>query len=188
MSMSRKGVAETFQEINNLPDKNMRIEALRDAVKKQPALLNIIVGAYDAGVVWDLPPGKVPYRVLDIVDQENMLWSEIRRLYLFVVGGHATLTALRKETLFIQLLESIMPEDAKLLCAIKDKKLPYPNITIDVVRKAFPDLLPKENPKLQAAKAREKAPRSAVPVAPTYEELKPTDDALVDGEDPLAIR
>ena len=48
----------------------------------------------------------------------------------------------KREQLFIELLENVTPADAKLLCAIKDKKLPWKGIDESMVREAFPGLLP----------------------------------------------
>jgi hypothetical protein len=59
---------------------------------------------------------------------------------LFVEGGNPNLTNLRRETLFIQLLESVDPNDAKLLLAMKDKKSAFSGINKTIVRQAFPDL------------------------------------------------
>ena len=42
--------------------------------------------------------------------------------------------------MFIQTLESIDPEDAELLCSIKDKKIPYKGITSKLVTEAYPGL------------------------------------------------
>jgi hypothetical protein len=42
--------------------------------------------------------------------------------------------------MFIDVLQSITPQDAELLVAIKDKKLPYPGLTAETVLKAFPGL------------------------------------------------
>ena len=49
------------------------------------------------------------------------------------------MTPLKRETLFIGLLESIDPEDAKVLLAAKDKKLK--GITAAIVNEAFPGLI-----------------------------------------------
>jgi hypothetical protein len=70
-----------------------------------------------------------------------MLYTEIRRLYLFVEGGNPNLSKLRREMLYIQLLESVDPNDAKLLNYVKDKKLPFRGITAKIVNQAFPNLL-----------------------------------------------
>lgn len=61
--------------------------------------------------------------------------NEIKRLYVFCDGN---LTKNRRELIFIQMLESVHPEEAKILIAIKDQQLPklYPNITRKVLEEA----------------------------------------------------
>jgi hypothetical protein len=73
------------------------------------------------------------------------LINDCRKLIYFVEGGSPNLKAIRRETMFVEMLESVAPADAVLLCALKEKKLPYKGITVDLVREAFPDLLPQEN-------------------------------------------
>jgi hypothetical protein len=43
--------------------------------------------------------------------------------------------------MFISLLENVDPKDAKLLCAIKEKKLPFKGITIQHVTEGLPGLI-----------------------------------------------
>ena len=38
-------------------------------------------------------------------------------------GGNDALKSLRRETMFIQILEGLHPLDAEILCLVKDKKL-----------------------------------------------------------------
>jgi hypothetical protein len=102
----------------------------------------ILRGAYDPTVKWLLPEGNPPYKVNDIVDQQHRLFTESRKLYLFVEGGNPSLKQMRREQLYIELLEAVDPEDAKLLLSIKDKKLPYPGVTLNIVNLAFPGLIP----------------------------------------------
>ena len=47
---------------------------------------------------------------------------------------------MRRETLYIQLLESIHPKDAILLNSIKDKKIPFKGLNKKIVQQAFPDI------------------------------------------------
>ena len=50
---------------------------------------------------------------------------------------------MKRETMFVQLLENCAPKDAELLCLIKDKK-PIKGITIQHVTEALPGLIPNE--------------------------------------------
>ena len=118
-----------------------------------PALYTILKYAYDPNIVWDLPEGEPPYKPCPFPAQEMRLFAEIRRLYLFIKGGNPNLTKLRRETLFIELLESVHPSDAKVLVAIKDKKLPYKGITAKLVKEAFPGLIEEVPANVENAKS-----------------------------------
>jgi hypothetical protein len=65
-------------------------------------------------------------------------------MYLFLEGGNDNLTPLRREQLFISFIESIDKEDAKLMLAAKDKKIPYKGINVKLVNTAFPGLISQE--------------------------------------------
>lgn len=118
-----------------------------------PALYTILKYTYDPNIVWDLPEGAPPYKPCPFPAQEMRLHSEIRRLYLFIKGGNPNLTKLRRESLFIELLESIHPSDAELLVHVKDKKLPYKGLTAKVIKEAFPGLI-EELPKNEEVKSK----------------------------------
>ena len=64
------------------------------------------------------------------------------RCYLFVEGGNDGLTTLRREQLFVQLLEELHPKEAEVLIQVKDKKLKYRGLTYKLVKETFPDLIP----------------------------------------------
>lgn len=105
-------------------------------------LRTILQWALDPRVEWTLPLGTPPYKPTQAVDQHGRLYQEMRMLQYFVKnGGQPELPALRRETLFVQLLESIDPDDAKLLCSVKDKKIPYKGITPKLINTAFPGLI-----------------------------------------------
>jgi len=54
---------------------------------------------------------------------------------------NSKLPQLKKEVLFVGVLESLDPQDAKLLLAVKDKKMPYKGITKKLVAETFPNLI-----------------------------------------------
>jgi len=66
---------------------------------------------------------------------------EIKNLYHFVKGGNDKLSSMRRETMFIQMLEGLHPDEAEIICLVKDKALEEKyNITYDMVKKAYPDI------------------------------------------------
>lgn len=103
------------------------------------ALTKLLKYAFDPEIKFLLPEGDPPYKPSSF-DQPGNLYNEIKRLYLFVEGGQANLTNLRRETMFIETLEFVDAEDAKLLIAVKDKKLPYKGLTEEVIKEAIPEV------------------------------------------------
>jgi hypothetical protein len=137
--MMKLSVAEILKRASEMKDENARVQWLRN--NNSVALESVLRGAFDPRIKWLLPEGNPPYKPNDLVDQQNKLYAEARKLYLFIEGGNPNLKQIRRESLFIELLEAVDPEDAKLLLAIKDKHLPYPGVTPEVVSKAFPGIL-----------------------------------------------
>lgn len=137
--MVRKRLSWIMTFVNDLPTKEEKIACLR----ANPALKPILRYSLDPAVKWLLPSGKVPYEPADLTKEGNLdavLYTEARKLYLFVEGGNSNLKQPRREYLFIQFMQSLHPDDAKLMISVKDKKLPYKTITKELVLEAFPDL------------------------------------------------
>lgn len=135
----RLAVYEILEKASKLKTKTDKIRYLQE--NHNPVVLSVLKHAYDPTIEFELPPGSPPYSPSEFLDEHGMLYTEARKFYLFVKGGHPTLTNLRRESLFITLLESVHPEDAKLLVAMKDKKLPYKGITKQLVKETFPGLI-----------------------------------------------
>jgi Family of unknown function (DUF6433) len=134
------GMAEFLEKVSKLKKKEEKIEALRHNDSYQ--LRSVLQGAFDPRVKFLLPPGDPPYKVNDLNDQEGVLLREIRKLAYFVEGPYPGLKQVKREQMFIELLENVAPADAKLLLAMKEKKLPFKGLTEEMVKEAFPGLLP----------------------------------------------
>jgi hypothetical protein len=138
----RKTFYEMFEEVEKASTKKDKIAALHK--NSGPHLKQILGYTYNPNVKWLLPEGDPPYKPLpNGADQEAGLVGQLRKLYLFVEGNDPTqknLKQVRREQLFIDLLESIDPRDAKLLLGMKQGKLPFKSITRKLVAEAFPNL------------------------------------------------
>lgn len=134
-----KSLSQELQEISDLKSNKEKIQALVTH-RRADVFKTIFSYAYDPNIKWLLPGGNPPYKPCDLVDLEGRLLHELRRLYLFVEGGNPNLTKARRETLFIQILESVHPDDAKLLLAMKDRKLPYKGLNKKLINQAFSDI------------------------------------------------
>ena len=130
---------------------------------------SILIWNFDDSVISMLPEGEVPYG--DLKDQnvysgtlsDNLsreasggeaatvqdlhgrgrtsLRKEYENLYHYVRGGNDSLSSIRREMMFINLLQGLHPKEAELICLVKDKKLTTKyNISFSVVQEAYPDI------------------------------------------------
>ena len=135
------------------------------------SLKTILIWNFDETVISLLPQGEVPYasageqtsysgtlssKIDDAVSKmqelnSNSLGSmdqgkssirkEFHMFYNFVKGGNDGLSSLRRETMFINILQGLHPLEAELLCLVKDKKLTDKyRISFEVVKEAYPDI------------------------------------------------
>ena len=124
--------------ISLLPPGEVPYSSLKDEQVSNGTLstkINQLVGTMDyfdtvsLGNAADLKQGKTTIR------------KEWRRFYNFIKGGNDQLKSLRRETMFIQILEGLHPLDAEILCLVKDKNLESRySISKEVVSEAYPDI------------------------------------------------
>ena len=129
---------EIFTKVNNAKDKPLKIEVLRK--NDSQSLRMLLKAAFDPKIKWDIPEGSPPFMANDApagTDHTSLL-DESKKLHLFIRGG-SNIPKIKKETLFIQMLEALHKDDAQALLDIKDKKLnnTYKGLTENVVKEAF---------------------------------------------------
>lgn len=126
----RKYITEILDEVNEDPSK-------LELHKTNAALKLLFEYAFLPEKKFDLPEGAPPFKpdAAPIGMSPANFTQEMRRLYVFTPARQ--LSKVRKEQLFIQLLENVHPSEAKLLIAVKDQKLNslYKNINAEVVAK-----------------------------------------------------
>ena len=137
-----------------------------------PSLRAIFIWNFDESVTSSLPVGIVPYssvgeqgsfsgtlseKIDDAVGKMSEIgsnslgsqdqgFSSIRKEYLkfynFIKGGNDSLSSLRRETMFINVLQGLHPLEAEILCLVKDKKLETKyKITKELVSQAYPEIV-----------------------------------------------
>lgn len=124
---------------NNMKEPEKVIEALRLIPIARNQLKFILSLVFDPYIKWALPEGTPPYTASPFFE-EGFIYKEMRKFYRFDPVADPKLPDKAREKLFIQMLEYLHPDDAKLLIAIKDKKLPYEYITAEVVKAVFPEI------------------------------------------------
>ena len=135
--MTTKALSTIIEEVEKQKTVEKQAKILQENSSKA---LKMIVGfAMDPTVKWLLPEGEPPHKPLvQSTDTEGRLIGDIRMLNYFVDSEEGRpIKQLRREQLFVQLLESVDPKDAKLLIRVKDKKL---KIKKEAVKIAFPGI------------------------------------------------
>jgi len=134
-------VNEILDYVSSQKSKIAKVEALKEY--RNEALVSILIWNFDETVVSMIPEGDVPFTPNDSPQgtDHTSLRREGKNLYHFVKGGNDTLNGIRRETMFIQMLEGLHPDEANIIILAKDKKLSdVYAVTYDQVKEAYPDI------------------------------------------------
>jgi len=134
-------VSEILDAASKARSKAKKVEILQEY--DSPALRAVLIWNFDETAKSMLPEGDVPYSPNEAPKgtDHNRLTSEYKNLYHFVKGGNDSLAPLRRESMFIQLLERLHAEEAEVICLTKDKRLEEKfSLTKEVVAEAFPEI------------------------------------------------
>ena len=134
----KQGVAELLEEVSKLKTKKDKTTRLVEIRQSHPHVMTMLKYIFKSTILWDLPEGEPPYKPQPKEsDLQNMLFSEFRRLKIFMKGEYPQMKPIKRETLFIEFLESIDPDDAKMILSMKDKKSPYKGLTKKLITDTF---------------------------------------------------
>ena len=140
------GISEILLKASKIRIKKDRLEYIRN--NASDALQWIVHCAYHPNAISMLPKGQPPFN--DCADTETFgnLYHRIGELEMFFKGDkYDRMPDAQRQNLFISLLEAVHPDDARLLCKVKDKTIPYPFMTYGFLKEAFPTWLPDRNEK-----------------------------------------
>ena len=160
---------EVLDAASKQRSKAKKVEVLRRYA--HDSILALFIWNFDETAISVLPEGDVPYgnnrednsmtgtlsdKINDAVDKmgemgSNSLGSqdqgkasirkEYTKFYNFIKGGNNSLSSLRRETMFINILEGLHPLEAEILVLVKDKRLTDKyKITKEVVSEAYPQI------------------------------------------------
>jgi len=134
-------IHEILEVVSKARSKDKKVEILKE--QRTDALTALLIWNFDDTVLSVIPEGNVPYEPNDVPvgTDHTTLRREWKQLYNFVKGGNDSLSHVRRESMFIQILEGLHPNEAEILCLVKDKALATKyKLTRDVVEKAYPDI------------------------------------------------
>ena len=160
---------EVFDAVSKQRTKAKKIEVLQRYA--HDSIMALLIWNFDETAISVLPPGEVPYgnnkedsivtgtlsdKINDAVDKMSEMGSnslgsqdqgqasirkEYTKFYNFLKGGNDKLSSLRRETMFINILEGLHPLEAEILILVKDKKLTDKyKITKEVAGAAYPQI------------------------------------------------
>ena len=163
-------VYEVFDACSKQRTKAKKIEVLQRYA--HDSVMAVLIWNFDDSIISLLPEGDVPYgntrednsvtgslsdKINDAVgmmresgsaslgsqDQgKASIRAEYTKFYNFLKGGNNGLSGLRRETMFINILEGLHPLEAEILVLVKDKKLTNRyKITKEVVSAAYPQIV-----------------------------------------------
>lgn len=137
-------VHEVLDKVAQAPTRKEKIELLQRY--NTLGLRDILKGSFDDSISFILPPGRPPFEEDDAPAGYTIssLQNQTKKLRYMCKGGPGeTLPAVRRERMFIEILESIHPGEAELVILMKDKKLTgkYKGLTKKLVSEAFPKLI-----------------------------------------------
>jgi len=137
----RLEVFEIFDQFKKASNKKERVAVLQK-YSKIPAFSDVLRATFDDKLQFNLPEGSPPYTPNKPESTPSTLLKKHMMFSYFVKGFNGdSLPAFKRENLFIQLLESVHPEDAKIVLGMKDKDLKIKFLTKKLVQEALPDLI-----------------------------------------------
>ena len=134
-------VHEILAEVSKQRTAAKKVEVLQKY--RNDGLTSILIWNFDESVVSLLPDGEVPFNKneVPIGTDHTSLRKEWKNLYHFVKGGNDSLSKTRRETMFIQMLEGLHPDEAEIICLVKDRALTSKyKLTQENVSAAYPDI------------------------------------------------
>lgn len=136
----KEGVAELLERVSKISSRKEKVDVLRK--DHNLALENIVDLCFNPNLVFNLPEGAPPYKPqAKEMDAQGVLYANLRKFSIFLVNGpYKNLRPVQRENQFVQFLEMLDPDDAKLVLSIKEKKMPYKGITRKLFEEAWPAL------------------------------------------------
>ena len=132
---------EVLQKVSNAKTKKEKIKLMQDYNTNALRMLFII--NFDESIVSMLPPGNVPYTPNEAPEgtEHTILEKEARLLHHFFKGG-SNVSQVKREQMFVQMLEGLNSGEAEALILAKDKKIGKRwKITKATVTEAFPSIV-----------------------------------------------
>ena len=141
-------VNEILEAVDSERVKAKKLEILR--THGDDSFKMVMIWNFDETVISMLPDGPVPYEPVegDVqanreqgIPQRTTIRNSARQFYRFVKGGDDALNKIKRESIFINILQTLPQPEADILVLVKDKALNTKyNITKELVAEAYPEI------------------------------------------------
>lgn len=144
----RETAYKSLDRIANIEDHSARKAALRKLLADNHNLAIFIQRCYHPNYNFSLPSGNLPESIAKKSNHDDygMFYRNMKRWEIFRLPEEVPLNGQIKkhvvEQQFIDLYEAVSSDDADLLIAVKDKKLPWDTLSCEFVVDAVPELFP----------------------------------------------
>ena len=127
-----------MEDFTKAKSKAEKIAVLRS--NESWALKDILKGSLDPKVKWHLPEGAPPYQPSSHSEPMASIFRENTKFRYFVKNNNINISQIKREQIFIGVLEAVHPKDAELVISMINKKSPVKGLTYKIAQEAFPDL------------------------------------------------
>lgn len=142
-----KTLHQIFSEVASAKTKQDRVDILRR--HNFLHVRDVLRGAFDDSIQWDLPEGTPPFEEFEtaVTENNNGGLNKITKQLTYLVENSPKgkgVSSLKKEKMWVNILEAIHPDDTDIFTAMKDKTLGnamYRGLTKEIVQEAFPKLI-----------------------------------------------
>jgi hypothetical protein len=151
-------VFEILNELDACTTKQRKVDLINTKYNSHTPLQYILRWNYDDSIKSMMPEGEPPFdKERKDGSSPQSLWTYLKMFPNFVESAQSKqLPELKRENLFIEMLDALDVEESVTVCLAKDGKLEDKyNISLDVVNAAYPDIglvsepLPEPTPKEQ---------------------------------------
>lgn len=128
---------ELYEMLDQIDKSKNPSETILEFGKKYSSFTDYLRCVFDERIQFFLPEGKPPYRPADPSSYPSTWHKKHLDLKYFVTEQ---MTQIKREMRFIEVLESIHPEDAVIVCDMVKKETPSKKLTMELAKEVFPNL------------------------------------------------
>lgn len=140
--MTTLSIAEILNKASKLKTKQEKVDLLKN--NNSQTLRNILILTYDKSKKILLPDSEPPYTPSEAHENQGLLLNQSRKLKYFVEGfSPPNVKQIKREHIFIEMLESVHKDDAKVLIQMVKRK-PFKGITKSIINEAFGEIIKDE--------------------------------------------